>query len=211
MLLVVAIVCGILSFACSIWALVIIFKRSVIGGLLTLFLGLPMLYYLVTGWGKEGQDIKKPFFLSILLWGIAAGVAMAAMGDMSKEMLEQMQEQQASTRPKGPAPAPRKPEPAPAPKPAAPIQVSAPAAPAAPATPATPAPQVAAPPPAPVEKPAAVAPAAPAPRAAASEPPAPRASAPAPAPAKEAPRTLGTATACVYKPVMTDEEIARCR
>lgn len=37
-----------------IWMLVIIFRRSVVGGLLTLLFGFPAFYFLVPGWGEEG-------------------------------------------------------------------------------------------------------------------------------------------------------------
>ena len=75
MLLVAIGIASIVSIVTTIWALVIIFKRSVLGGVLSLFFGLPMLYFLITGWGKEGEDIKFPFFLNIFCWVIVGAVA----------------------------------------------------------------------------------------------------------------------------------------
>ena len=66
-MLIALIVFMILSVVMSIWALVINFKRSIVGGLLTLFLGLPILYYLVIGWGKEGETYASLFPVDHLL------------------------------------------------------------------------------------------------------------------------------------------------
>ena len=85
MLMVVITIASIVSIVTTIWSLVIIFKRSVLGGLLSLFFGLPILYYLVTGWGKEGEDIKLPFFLNIVVWAVAFAVVFAAIPKMPTE------------------------------------------------------------------------------------------------------------------------------
>ena len=148
----------ILSVVMSIWALVIIFKRSIVGGLLTLFLGIPMLYYLVTGWGKEGEDIKKPFFLSIIFYVIAIGAGVKLAANAAGEVQR--------------------------------LDLSAPAARSAPrfrepAQPVTPAAQPVAAPRAPVQRPVAV--------------------------RQEPRRPQAAQSNCVYKPVMTDEDMAKCR
>jgi hypothetical protein len=78
-------IASIVSIVTSIWALVIIFKRSVLGGVLSLFFGLPILYFLVTGWGKEGEDIKFPFFLNIFCWLIVGAVAFTTVPKMVDE------------------------------------------------------------------------------------------------------------------------------
>ena len=78
-------IASIVSLVTTIWSLVIIFKRSILGGLLSLFFGLPMLYYLITGWGKEGEDIKLPFFLNIICWVIVGAVAFKSAPSMLEE------------------------------------------------------------------------------------------------------------------------------
>ena len=78
-------IASIVSLVTTIWSLVIIFKRSILGGLLSLFFGLPMLYYLITGWGKEGEDIKLPFFLNIICWIIVGAVAFKSAPSMLEE------------------------------------------------------------------------------------------------------------------------------
>lgn len=179
MLIALVVVCYLLAFACNIWALVIVFKRSVIGGLLSLFLGLPILYFLVTGWGKEGEDIKKPFFLSFLFAGIGIALTFSMIGgaalDMQKQMEQQMQAPAARSTPsfREPAPAPaaeRVRDTAPASQPvAAPQRAAAPAA-----------------------------------------MPAYRAEKPKPV-QQEPTRPKPAQGNCVYKPVMTDEDLAKCR
>jgi hypothetical protein len=178
MLIALAVLCYLLAFAANIWALVIIFKRSVIGGLLSFFFVLPILYFLVTGWGKEGEDIKKPFFLSFLFAGIGVALMFSMVGgaalDMQKQIDQQMQAPSARPGPSFREPAPaaessRVRDTAPAPQP-----VSAPQRPAAPANPAY--------------------------------------RTEAPKPVQQAPSRPGPAQSnCVYKPVMTDEDLAKCR
>jgi len=188
------IVCVLASFAASLWAIYIIFKRSLVGALLSLFLGIPILYYLVKGWGKEGEDIRKPFFASIILYAIAGALGVSMVTDSEELKKMQASEPPARTAPKASvatkqpeAPkAAEAPKPADAPKPAEVVSVKAPPVPA----------------PSPV--------AAPAPA------PSPRAAAPRPAPqrvepVREAPRAQQAAPTCVYKAVMTDEDMARCR
>lgn len=168
----------VLSFACSIWALVIIFKRSIVGGLLSLFLGLPMLYFLVTGWGKEGEDIKTPFFLSIILYGIAIAIGVSMGFGAAKQMQDELK-QQMSAPPARTSPSFRESQPT-----AEPLRRE----PQAPATQPAFAPQ-----PAPAQR-----------MVVHREEPA--------RPAQEAPRKQRPAQSnCVYKPVMTDEDIAKCR
>jgi hypothetical protein len=168
----------------NIWALVIIFRRSTVGGVISFLFILPVFYYLVTGWGKEGQDIKKPFFASVALWVI--GVVLMAFGakDLVQESMQQMSPPASSAPSARQAPAPReniRVQETPAPKPAAEPQ------------------PLAAPQPAAAPLPVA-APKAPAPRAAIARP------------VQEAPRPLQAAPSpCVYKPVMTDEDMAKCR
>jgi hypothetical protein len=187
MLIVLLIIFMILSFAMSIWALVIIFKRSVVGGLLTLFLGLPMLYYLVIGWGKEEGDIRKPFFLSIIFYLVAIGAGVkyisSAAGEMQQQLEMQAPSARSASRVRGPALTPTESAPR--------IRDTAPPAeivkvrdtPAA--QPVTPAAQPVA---------------------------APRAPAPRPVAAREEPRRpQASQSGCVYKPVMTDEDMAKCR
>jgi len=159
----------ILSFGCSIWALVIIFKRSIVGGLLSLFLGLPMLYFLVTGWGKEGEDIKTPFFLSLILYGIAIAIGVSMGFSAAKEMEAEFKQQMS----------------APASRPA-PSFREAPSAPQNVRVSDTPAPR-------PVAAPQASG--------------VPRTETVKLGPSRQRPLNNG----CVYKPVMTDEDMAKCR
>jgi hypothetical protein len=163
MLFALLIVLIILSFACSIWALVIIFKRSIIGGLLSLFFGLPMLYFLVTGWGKEGEDIKAPFFLSLVLYGIAIAIGVSMGAGAAKDMQDGFK-QQMSAPPARSAPSFREPS---TPPPES-VRISNPPAPQATGVPRTDM-------------------------------------------VKDAPRRKRVQSDCVYKPVMTDEDIAKCR
>jgi hypothetical protein len=182
MLIALLVIFLILSFAMSIWAIVIIFKRSILGGVLTLVLGIPMLYYLVVGWGKEEGDIRKPFFLSIVFYLMALGAGFKLVSSASDEMKQQL-EQQAAPAPRR---APLFPEPAPTPAAAPRARDTAPPAEIVRVR----------------EAPAAAQPAA-----------APRATAPQrPAPVREEPRRPQAAQSnCVYKPVMTDEDLAKCR
>ena len=175
----------ILSFAMSIWALVIIFKRSVLGGVLTLFLGLPMLYYLVIGWGKEEGDIRKPFFLSVIFYLMAIGAGFKYISGAAGEFKELEVPAPTARR------APLFPDPAPTPAAAPRVRETAPPAEivkvkdAPAAQPAAPAAQPVAAPRAPVQRAVAT---------------------------KEEPRRPQAAQSnCVYKPVMTDEDLAKCR
>ena len=185
-----AYLCFALSFVTNIWALVIIFKRSVVGGLLSLFLGLPILYYLVTGWGKEGEDIKKPFFATLILWAIGIAFFIFAAKDLVEASMQQMTPAAPSAPSARQAPAPReniRVQETPAPKPAAEPQPVAAPQPAIAAQPA------AAPRPAALQK--------------VSNPRAETAR-----PIQEAPRRpQAVQGGCVYKPVMTDEDMAKCR
>jgi hypothetical protein len=187
MMSIVALLLMALSFVAWIWLLVIIFKRSILGGILSLLFTLPILYFLFTGWGKEGQDIKKPFFASLLFAILSGVIAATALKGAVEEGVEQ-----AVAPPRRPAAATRE-----APRPAENVRVSnpAPAAPApAPAVPAAiPAPQPIHVPPPSMQR----------------EPPRAESSRPAPKPAPERPKA--TSSPCVYKPVMTDEDLAKCR
>jgi hypothetical protein len=92
----------------NIWVLVIIFRRSILGGLLSLFFGLPILYFLVTGWGKEGEDIRTPFFLSFLLCLFAIGVGLKAglsAGEEAKQTDFSVPAAQSTPKFREPAPA----------------------------------------------------------------------------------------------------------
>jgi hypothetical protein len=169
-------ICIVLSFAASIWALVIIFKRSIIGGLLSLFLGLPMLYFLVTGWGKEGEDIRKPFFLSLILYGVAIAIGVSMGIGAAKDMQDQLQ-QQMSAPPARSTPAFRETTPA-----AESVRTSAPAQ--APSIPS-----IQSIPPQRTET-----------RTETARPVQQTSS-----------RPRRAQSDCVYKPVMTDEDMAKCR
>jgi hypothetical protein len=156
--------CLVLTLVTGIWALVIIFRRSIIGGLLSLFFGLPMLYFLVTGWGKEGEDIRTPFFLMFVLWAIAIAVGAKFYSNRVEEerQLELSAPAQSTPRFREPAPATESTR----------IRDT-------PAAPPAAAPQF------PVQRAETV---------------------------KEAPRRPKAAQSnCVYKPVMTDEDLAKCR
>jgi hypothetical protein len=179
-MLILSLLCLGLAFITSIWALVIIFKRTIVGGLLSLFLGFPMLYFLVTGWGKEGQDIKLPFFLSLIFGCISYGVAISAAQSMIGDELQKV-----STPPGQSAPSMRD-MPRETPRSQESLRVSNPPAAAPPAAPAyTPAP--------PPQRPSLY-----------TETPAQR-------PAQEPRRPKAAQSNCVYKPVMTDEDMAKCR
>jgi len=161
-----------LSVATNIWMLVIIFKRSIVGGLLSLFFGLPVLYFLVTGWGKEDQDIKKPFFLSLLLAGLAGACAFSTMKGMADDVRKQLDDQKQLSAPATrSAPSFREPSS----PPAGSVRISNP-----PEQRTVAAPQQAT-------------------------------GVPRPEAAKPAPRRQRAQSDCVYKPVMTDEDLAKCR
>jgi hypothetical protein len=171
MLMVLLVVFLILSVVMSIWALVIIFKRSIVGGLLTLFLGLPMLYYLIVGWGKEEGDIRKPFFLSIIFYVIAIGAGFKYVSSTADEFKQQFEVPAPTARR-----APLFPEPAPT-RAAESVRVRD-----------TPAPRPAAAPQFPAQRVETV------------------------RTAREEPRRQKPAQSdCIYKPVMTDEDMAKCR
>ena len=169
MLIALLVVFLVLSVVTNIWVLVIIFKRSILGGVLSLFFGLPILYFLVTGWGKEGQDIKFPFFLSFLFYAIAIAVGVKYTTGKVAEAMQIEMPASATQR----TPAFREP---------------------APATDST---RFRETPAAPAARPVA----------------APQAGGvPRPEAGKEAPRRPRAAQGnCVYKPVMTDEDMAKCR
>jgi len=172
MLMVLLVVFMILSVVMSIWALVIIFKRSILGGLLTLFLGLPILYYLIVGWGKEEGDIRKPFFLSVIFYVIAIGAGFKYVSNTADEFKQQFEVPASAARR-----APLFPEPASNPS-AERVRVRD----TTPALRPTTAPQY------PAQRVETV------------------------RTAREAPRRQRPAqTDCVYKPVMTDEDMAKCR
>ena len=165
-LLVIAVV---MSLVTTVWSLVIIFRRSILGGVLSLLFGLPMLYYLVTGWGKEGEDIKLPFFLNIACWLVVGAVAMKS----AKNMVEEAMQRQASEPAVHSTPRFREPSPA-----AENVRVRDSSPPVRAAQPAF----------------------------------APQVSEQRTGGAKEAPRRQRPAHSdCVYKPVMTDEDMAKCR
>ena len=177
MLIALLVVFLILSVAMSIWALVIIFKRSILGGVLSLIFGLPMLYYLIVGWGKEEGDIRKPFFLSVIFYFMAIGAGFKLVSSAGDEMKQQLEMQAPAARraPLFPEPAPtRTTESAPRPRETAPpaemVRVR--------------------------ETPQATG--------------VPRPAAQRPA-AREERRQQASQGGCVYKPVMTDEDIAKCR
>src|SRR4051812_19461606 len=85
MLVAFLVVSWVVTMGCTIWMLVIIFKRSVLGGVLSLVLGFPVFYYLFTGWGKEGEDIRKPFFIGLAPFAIAIVVAIMYFNSMVEE------------------------------------------------------------------------------------------------------------------------------
>jgi len=91
MMAAVLVLCLLLSLATNVWMFVIIFRRSVPGGALSLVLGFPILYYLVKGWGKEGEDIRVPFFLTIVLLSIATAVGLTSFGNLFKDAIAAMQ------------------------------------------------------------------------------------------------------------------------
>lgn len=165
-LLVIAVV---MSLVTTVWSLVIIFRRSVLGGVLSLLFGLPILYYLVTGWGKEGEDIKVPFFLNFACWLVVGAVAMTSAKNLVEEAVRRQASEPAAHR------TPRFREPAPA---AENMHVRD-------TSPSTQATQPAFAPRLPEQRTGGVKEAQRRPRAAHSD--------------------------CVYKPVMTDEDIAKCR
>jgi hypothetical protein len=166
-----------LTFGCTIWMFVIIFRRSVVGGVLSLLFALPVFYYLFTGWGKEGEDIRMPFFLSLAPLAIA--IVMGAMYINSEIEARRRGELPSERVLRQEAPVDRK------------TRTSAPAVakePVIEAPAATPAP-------APVAKPRPVV----------------QHSEPVRMPVKEVPPKRKAESACVFKPVMTDEDMAKCR
>jgi hypothetical protein len=153
-------------------------KRSIIGGLLSLFLGFPVLYFLVTGWGKEGQDIKKPSSCPSSL-----GHRRRDRHVVAKEFVDLTMPQE-PVQPVRPTPPFRDPTP--------PDSIRINETPAAPAAPSP--------------RPVTVTQPAPEPRMPAQR------TEPARTIVREAPRPSRPAQSnCVYKPVMTDEDMAKCR
>jgi hypothetical protein len=65
------------------WLVARIGKSSIIGAILTFFLGLPALYFLFKHWGDEELDIRVPFFVSLipLALAIVAAVALPSYQD----------------------------------------------------------------------------------------------------------------------------------
>lgn len=156
-------VCLILIIVTNIWALVIIFRRSILGGVLSLIFGFPILYFLVTGWGKEGEDIRTPFFLTFILAGIALALGLSVSKNVVKELQPELS--------------------APATRPAPSFRE----APASESTRVTDTPRTL-----PAD--------------------APQAGMRRPEAVKQAPRRQRPAQSdCVYKPVMTDEDLAKCK
>ena len=179
--------CFLAGIAASVWCYVIIFKRSVIGGILTVVFGFPMFYYLFTGWNEEEGDIKLPFFLSFVFMLAGIGIGMTAIWNQAKHAAEAVPSAPAMRASQSPM---RESAPAPAPVQALP-STSAVAKPAQPmAEPPRQATRISDPIPQPRAVPA------PEPR---------RVAAPEPRRPKVA------QSDCVYKPVMTEEDLAKCR
>lgn len=65
------------------WLIARIGKGSIIGAILTFFLGLPALYFLFKHWGDEELDIRVPFFVNLipLALAIVAAVALPSYQD----------------------------------------------------------------------------------------------------------------------------------
>ncbi len=95
-----AIVIGfiVISFGLWLWLVIRIGKTSVIGAILTFFLGLPALYYLFRNWGDEELDIRVPFFVNLipLVLAIVAAVALPGYQDYVITAKAAEQQQQAA-------------------------------------------------------------------------------------------------------------------
>jgi hypothetical protein len=180
MLVAFLVISWIVTMGCSIWMLVIIFKRSVVGGLLSALFGFPVFYFLFTGWGKEGEDIRKPFFIGLAPFAIGIVVAFMYFNSMVEEA-KRGRESPSETVLRQATPVDRKTRTSPtvAKEP----MVEAPAA----------------------HQPVAV------PEPAAKPRPVAQRSEPVRTPVTEVPQRRKAASDCVFKPVMTDEDMAKCR